>query len=460
MKSKYLVGTLLCLMLLLPISSVAAFWHPPDEVPEEPCSWFGVTIEGVGTTATEKFNFTEPEYHFCSDVTVEVWIFNVEDLYGYDFKLSWDTYYFALVDWQIEEVWEEQFVIRPLPTYDGSPWYHQAVIGVAPSPGVSGEAIKLATLTFHIENDVCWVAPNYVDGKFNLFELEARDSCTGLIPLCDEKDGYWEFWAMQPNVYIDPEEEINCVVGETFTMTVMVEDIVKMKSIGIDIWWYGHTILYLDGRELLNLEEYVINEEVLPKAEWDPASYIVVTEGTLSSHIEVYIKMDCDFPLINGTFWFMELTFKKKDPWYCGGQPQYEIDTETHEITVENASTPIQIWMGAFDVVCNYMQPPSVDWIYFGDLYGDHTGCCGYATYKGAMYTFDPVPGDLTGDGVVDLDDLMIIAGMYCNNFDLTGSWPYNDPDFWLYYYDLNDSGHIDISDVIIVAKNFGATCH
>ena len=457
MKYKLLTAILIALMLLSPIMSAAAFWHPEDdEEPEPECcdgiAVFGVLIEGHGTLADDRFNFTEPDYGYCTDITVEVWILCVEDLYGYEFKLTWDTDYFTLVGWVVEETWENQFVIKPEDDYDGSVPYHQAVVAIAPSPGVTGD-FKLATLTFHIRNDICWAVEDKL-GKFNLYDDEAKDSCTAPIDLCTPLDGYYRLIPMQPKIYIDPKLEENCVVGETFTVTIWVEDIVKMYSIMFNLTWGGNSWSYLGWRMLIETSEddIVINEAVLPEAE-RVTDDLTLFQSAKESYLYVRIIMDADFPLINGTFWFMKITFEKLDPWYCGGQPDYYIDKKTHEIKTQNASTTLNFTKGWFDVKC-----PDPAYILFGDCHGDQTGVRGYAIYANGWYIFDPVPGDLTGDGVVDLEDLMIIASLYC----FTAASPPIDPwpnDFWLHYYDFSGDGHIGLEDIIVVSKNFGRTC-
>jgi hypothetical protein len=63
-------------------------------------------------------------------------------------------------------------------------------------------------------------------------------------------------------------------------------------------------------------------------------------------------------------------------------------------------------------------------------------------------YVYNPVPGDLNRDGLVDIVDLMIVAGYFGAN---PGSTPYAEAD-------LNHDGWIDILDIILVARNFGRT--
>ena len=444
---KYLLGLLLAVMLLVPIGSAVAFWHPPDDEPEVPCPTFAVVIDGVGfTTPDDRFNFTEPEYGFCTDVTVEIYLIDVEDLFAYEFKLWWNTVYFALTGWVVEEVWPSQFVVMPDATYDGSRPYHQAVSALAPSTGASGTFL-LATLTFHIINDVCWTMDDVL-GCFELYGLKASNSCSDPIELCDPMHGYWRFIPVQPKIYFDPEEEINCVVGETFTMTIMVEDIVKMKSLHLWIYWYKNEMYKEPGVWMPIIctteDDVVINEEVVPPEAVDTFT-VTIVESLDVTELFIDLVIDCDWPLINGTFWIFEITFLKQDPWYSGRQPEYS--KENHEWDTDNATTTICFWQGYFDVMC-----PDYAEIWFGEDFGDHTGDRWWAIYKCATFTFDPVPGDLNGDGVVDVTDLAIIASFY-------GMYHPDDWDYPVWYYDFVDDNLIDIFDVTVVAKNFGRSC-
>ena len=67
--------------------------------------------------------------------------------------------------------------------------------------------------------------------------------------------------------------------------------------------------------------------------------------------------------------------------------------------------------------------------------------------------------GDLDGDGDVDVDDIMQVAGRWrtsCDNPD-----PDNNPDTPNYEarYDLDDDGDIDIVDIMLVVAHWGETC-
>ena len=57
---------------------------------------------------------------------------------------------------------------------------------------------------------------------------------------------------------------------------------------------------------------------------------------------------------------------------------------------------------------------------------------------------------DLNGDGVVDVEDIMLVAGCWhC----LSGDECYDER------YDLNEDGDIDIVDILLVMAHWGDTC-
>jgi hypothetical protein len=607
------------------ISPAFAFEHPsPPPTPKCPEGTFAVKIRDQWCyDSANPFEFTEPEDNFCDDVKVTVLAYNVTDLYGYEFTLTWNSTYFALKSWKIEKVWEPQYLVYNA-TDDN--WFKAAVVAQRPAVGVTKPEVLLVTLTFHIVNDVCWPQCE-VSGVFELNDIKASDSCTEKINLCDPLQGYWCFIAKEPEVYIEPEEQINCVVGEKVTYSVWVYNITKMKSLHFDLRWSGNHIvtpaedIWLP---ILNItkKDVVINEEVFPKANRTSSIQVENMCGANQTfRVVVDIVMECTYPLINGTFKAVDLTFTKMDPWWCGRQPNY---TRTdHVWTPDNATTPLWFEEGWIDVRC-----PDLKYIYFGkmqeigpiltqpagyppfdyyparfwvDIYGDcktewilqmlgnstpwvgdghwgidlvisfdgitpaykihnndgwnaawpwgtwlyspwvdgigfdpattktvssltwvhctgdryvttnpggwftitidkgklgfqfyyaiwvgvggfylpNTGYSSYpkgfdwnypywippyspmevvakASYNEAKFTFMPVSGDLTGDGKVDISDLLIIAGKYGYEYSIHDTF-----DKWYkgYYYDFTKDGVIDIFDIIVVTKNFGAEC-
>jgi hypothetical protein len=218
-----------------------------------------------------------------------------------------------------------------------------------------------------------------------------------------------------------------------------------MHDFNIVIWWWGFHVLPEDFyTSLLYTDvttDVVINEEVFPAEN----STVVINNQTYPcgrytflpvSYVQVIVTMDLGYPLINGTMWLFSVTFTKCDPWFCGAQPGYEIDLRTHEMKCQNASTELYL-TGCLSVLC---PDPAIL-----DLYTD-------VLVDNGMYTFAPIPGDLDGNGHVDVEDIMIEVGYY-------GKGNSEAPWSWIgYYYDLNKDGYIDVYDVVIVAKNFCRT--
>jgi len=441
-----LLATLLAAVML--VSPVLGFWHvPPDEIPQHPT--FAVLINGE-----YKWTFNETTDNFCDTFTVEVGILNVTDLFGYEFKLWWDTTYFNLVSYTVEELWPGmQFQVLPAADYDLSMPYMQVVTAMDPALGLNGD-IKLATLTFHIRNDVCWT-DGTKDQYFWVYDTKASNSCSGEIELCDAKQAHWYFVPKKPEIYITPAD-INCSkVGTTFEVTVWLKDIVKMTDFNVWLTWSGyHVVTYCDDFWTTLLytkkENVVINEEAFPTA-WrtgtttkDVFSPKCGVNNTYNyGNIHVALAMNSSFPLINGTIWLFKVTFTQCDPWYCGAQPLYT-DNLDHTWTLENASTSISFYDGWISTKCAEQS---------GYLYIPNN-----VKATGATYTFIPIPGDLDGSGHTGAEDLMIEAGLY--GFDYTVTWwcdliPDMTANAKWYYYDLNKDGVIDIFDLVIIAKNF-----
>jgi hypothetical protein len=538
---------------------------------------FGVKVEGKWTfnPATGDYvdpyilNFTEPEYGFCKNFKVEVWALGVTDLYAYDFVLLWDGFpdYFVLVDYKVEQVFASQFIVKPdefyKPPYPG--WYRQAVSALAPSVGVSGD-FKLATLTFHIENDACWTCdfPKMFWFWIDVQSAKMSDSCGNSILLCNPFAALVRYKPMQPKIMIhglsDDYEQINWVVGEEFTLEIWVEDIVKMKDIEMNISWngwvpiqaarwvWGYSTAIIDPwhdptafvwtgqndgvhglsgwtpivnplfEPIVVAKDVVLNRAVFGGT-YDHSPYGLggVRHWEITDPAERFARFGCDgleydgvnnwfvgpaqgaygisfsitlndmMPLFNGTTWLFKIHFKKVDPWVCGRQPRYTF-TSPHTWRAGPAGTDFYL-QGNISVKCpydtniqfatwpfcyiwgygarQYTNPfDYMDWTYtpisardmscfnVTDLHGWAICAHEYIVYSTATYlesgayTFYPIPGDLNGDGHVDIIDLMIIAKYY-------GDPATNYPG---YYYNLDGTDGVDIFDVVIVAKNFCRT--
>jgi len=447
MKYKLLAMLLTAAML---ISPVLGFWHPPEDGAPQ-CPHFGALINNKWAV-TQPYIFNETVDNFCDNFFVTVWALNVTDLYGYEFNLAWNTVYFNLVSYEVVQTWPSQFPVKPTASYDLSSPYTQIQVAIAPSPGVTGDFL-LANLTFHINNDVCYMQP-LQGGYFDLYGGKMSNSCTGDILTCGETDAWWQFKPKQPEIYILPAA-INCSkIGTTFEITVWLKDIVKMTDFHICLGWNGYLVVscanYYTSLISTKKSNVVINEDVFPTA-WRASSNIAVnspvcgqyaTLAAASGDLCVDVVMNSSFPLINGTIWLFKVTFTQCDAWFCGAQPTYTpIDVETHDVTMENASTPIYFIDGYISVKC----PLPVN-MYLANQDVKYT-------YPAATYTFYPIPGDLDGSGHTGLEDLMIEAAYY--GYGGCTKPPGSPPNGWAYHYDLNKNGIVDVFDLVLVAKNF-----
>jgi hypothetical protein len=476
MKTRYtLIAAILTALMLA--SPVLGMWHPPPppDIPGPTCNngaiaRFGVTINNNWTTSLKPYEFAEPADGYCDTLNVTVWLLNVTDLYGYEFKLDWVTTYFSLKSWTVEQLWQsgQQQTLRPFANYTGIHPYVQVVTANLPAVGLNG-SFPLATLVFHIDNDVC--CPDSVTGWFVVYDLKVSDSCSGIIRLCDTLQGYWIFKPTKAKIWIEPKDEVNSKLPDQFTASILLKNIVKMTDFDIWIFWLGylHTVdpCGYNGAYTVLLttteKDVVINEAVFPTLNrtssitvWSPECGGGPYNGWYYpanpyGYVHVTVTMDkgvpVAFPLINltnpsKTIWLFNITFTKCDPWYCGAQPEYTAKPN-HDWSLENASTPIYFSDGSISAC--------------GQSYAIGGTCVDKVD---ATYTFAPIPGDLDASGHVDIKDLMIEAAYYgkplsCDAADI----PYSGlPMGFTKYYNLNNDGAIDIYDIVIVAKNFCRT--
>jgi len=467
MKYKLLATLMTAFMLIVPM---IGFWHP---VPPGPGCTVVASLINDTPPVTPKglpnyYNFTEPVDGYCEDFNVSVWVYDVEDLYGYDIIVDYDniTFNFVSIDIVKQAGWADQTTV--LSKIINSPssvigWYQFVVTALPPAVGITGD-FMLATLKFHIMNDRCPCTPEY---KF-WFSVYAKlsNSCSGIIIECEEDEAMGFFKPVIPTEWIVPAPQFNGTkVGELNTISVLLKDAVKMTDFHTVITWGEYQHLVFDSCNLTNWyspllyaknASVVLNTDLFNKTTAvidvftpkcgvydypEVISYINVSAFTNNDANGLPILLNLTYP--SETIWLFNVTFTKCDAWYSGAQPNYEIDTETHEYTLETPCVNL-----VFDAYFTYL-----------------TGPCGVMrasdnclTVKGTKYCFQPVPGDLNGSGHVDTDDLLIIAGYYGMAASCVHPGAGFPPNGFSEFYDLNNDGVIDVYDVVVVAKNFCRT--
>lgn len=106
-----------------------------------------------------------------------------------------------------------------------------------------------------------------------------------------------------------------------------------------------------------------------------------------------------------------------------------------------------------FNVTLGTIHPETTqcDLHLYDTILGDNTGQpIAHDTVDG-QYTFSPIRGDINGDGIVDIFDIVIVATAF-------GSGSSDPSSPWDQRADLNGDNKIDILDAVILAINFGTT--
>lgn len=337
----------------------------------------------------------------CTEFNVTIVIENVTDLYGFEFKLTWNSSLINLVriNVKVNQIWTNYFIAHNETWHepDCTDWYWLAASATAPTTkGFDGTAI-LVELTFHIKYDPCY--PDAWSTPIHFVDVKLSDSNADPTPIWVQ-DGSYQIRSSKPKLEIKPA-----------STTVN-----KYQDFPVEIWLRNATKVYSYAFEvcydttILDVANVVIHQGFLPGPYLIKSLQINETEGS------VYVELQeaDNAPPANGDGLLVTITFRATEVaiWKKGQ------NNTLHSL--------IELKSWKLDVKCP--EPRILE----GDL----------VDVKNAEYWFIPVPGDVNSDGVVNVVDLRMVAM----------KWGSTAPEI-LKLVDLNCDSNVDIYDLVLVAK-------
>jgi hypothetical protein len=345
---------------------------------------------------------------FNNTFQVRVMLTNVELLYGFDFKLTWDPLLLDLAYASYSELWGAYPSTYPWQdTIDNTLGeYHLALSGTGDATPFDGDA-ALATLTFDITSEPVYpinftsdlaLVDTLLTSAKNLTEPEpilhvvydGAYMCNSTLPEI----------ALGQSVYTIERTPYDPNTGETkkFDVNILVRDVVNLEAFDFNLTYDPYLLKF--GNEW-QIHVACANGWVV----WND------TQGSVVGHA------DGISPLVNGTVTLATIKFKVSRGFV------WNTVNRSRSCSLEFSYT-------------NLARP--------GDVAIEHEAIDGAYRYK-------PVPGDLDMSGNVDILDLSAAA----HAFGLTSSDPGWDV-YWFANVYVDDT--INILDIVIIARNFGRT--
>jgi hypothetical protein len=511
MKSKYL--TLLLLVSLafamIPMLSIQQVYATHPEVV--------VYIDGKPSWIDKPYTLVGEKT--CTNITVEIAVMNVQELFAYEVMLDWGygyrenpvdsfkqdfndpslgTYpplpttldYVDLVSYTYKSIWSKDFIVDQYlveePASPNRPYeYFQAATSLAES--FNGTA-PIANLVFHINKDVCYPFQVYI--WFQIIYAKFVGPC-GEVTEPSMEEGYLKLHPVQPTIKLVPRLDgadgwielgpssalpedrrwkvVKWIYGSAFWVDVVVENVIALKSFHLDIDWGYYWQLKTDIQS-------VVITDFLPK----PYEVFDVDVPVPGHSIHVDVVMPCYKTPVSGSGVIMSIKFVANDPWdrwwidfdmdakldtgerglappvyeqNNPANPQYNKDYPLHWIP-KNCKD--EIWIsGYLDTMCN---PFEEMWPIWNQEIGNPD--YGPKDIQPVYYEFRPVPGDLDLNGKADVSDVKMVAFWYGLPSIVTPAMLGLNPATYLGQWiltpvDLNGDGVIDIEDIVIVSKWF-----
>jgi hypothetical protein len=209
MKRRAIIVVCLIAILVVVVAYVILSSHQPTSAPVTQLFVEPETVQG--TTG--------------QDLTLNVSISNITDLYGWEFYLGWNSSLLSLVN-----VNEGPFLMsggNTYFTYTLNTTNEHVIVDCTLEgliPGVSGNG-TLATVTFNVTNAG--------ECPLNLYNVDLRDSSDAQIP-CQAVSGYGDFSASAALLFVEPGT-VQGTTGEDLTVNVSVSNIADLYAYQIGL---------------------------------------------------------------------------------------------------------------------------------------------------------------------------------------------------------------------------------
>lgn len=352
----------------------------PPAVPAPELYVDSVTIEGPSYGNT-----------FNTNVTLA----NATNLYGFEFKLYWNTTLLDLVDVDLNLPWPSYFAGKNETDEDlGKYWIAVSALNET-IPSFNGSII-LATLTFKITYVPMY--PENVSCLLDLNETVLGDPDGNPI-FHIVYDGEYKCYSAKTEIQVLPQVSEAKALNQVFNLSITVTNVANLYT-------FEFTLQY--NTTLLDAKEVTIAS--FPDKTYKVSKNIIDdTQGLVTLRIESISP-----PLqVNESLELASITFEV-----------------THAVQWPKPSVESDLSFGFTELITDTEVTVPHDKI-------------------GGLYRYRPIQGDLNSDGIVDIMDLAMVARAY-------GARP-GDP-HWNELVDLNNDNIIDILDLIRVARNYGGT--
>ena len=348
-----------------------------------------------------------PETGECTCFEVKVKVTDIKNMYGYEFKLTWNPALIKLKEVHVTQIFVAPFLAKNDTSVPGQYWL--AVTETADTQGVNGSFV-LVTLVFHVEYASCIPCTEletrlkFVGVRFSDPTGQPENEICVLI-----QDGRYSIHTSTPKLEMRS--------GGKTKIVFEGEDAKECKEFTVEVWLLNATkiydywfVIYWDSTQF-NLTDYEINRDFLQ----GPFEWVIIEEWHDTwDWLYVCVEAKCWTESANGDGILMTLTFHIKDLSEHG--LVWKKDKEIHK---EDS-----IFFGCWELSgkCPDPVPIQQELIDINNL----------------EIEIWPRPGDVNFDGKTNEKDLILIAKNFSQGAGI---------------YDLNSDGKVDILDLVICAK-------